>query len=141
MSRRSLLISWLRSETFLCWLTTWMLPPFIAGTIVTMARLHWFWVPVIYFMLVMSASWLWQLYRDIRDTYRHGLMHADEGAAVSMPAMETRYVTLRMKRGLSPGIWAVVVYDGDSIRMYQGLGKIPLPPGRAEKSRFARQVA
>lgn len=140
MSRRSLLTSVVRSEVFISWLTTWMLTPLAAGLIVMLARLSWAWTIVIYLVLLAGMSWAWQLRRDIRDTYRHALMHADQGAAEDMPALEPRYVTLRFKRGLSPGIWAVVVYKGDNIRVYQGLGKIPMPPGRAEKSRFARQV-
>lgn len=141
MSRRSRLISWLKDEQLTRVMVTWTAPLCAAGTITWAAGLGISWLVLLSVSLLIAAKWLWQLRDDIRDTYRHALVHADHGMGAGTPAAEPRYVALRFKRRLSPGIWAVVIYKGDNIRVYQGLGKIPAPPGRAEKTRFARQVA
>jgi len=140
MRRQSWPIRWARNRELLRYLTTWMLPVFAAGAITAVARINWGWQIGIYLAMVMAARWVWQLEYDIRGIYRQALLHADEAAAQMMPSSERRYVAVRAKRPRYPGVWAVVVYDEDSIRMYQGLGKTPSPPGRAEKSRFAWQT-
>jgi len=140
MRRQSWPIRWARNRELLRYLTTWMLPVFAAGAITAVARINWGWQIGIYLAMVMAARWAWQLEYDFRAMYRHALMHADLDAAAGMPVSETRYVALRHKRPRYPGVWAVVVYDEDSIRMYQGLGKTPSPPGKAETARFARQT-
>ena len=140
MRRRSWLTSWARNREFLRYLTTWVLPPLTAELITSLTRISWGWQLVTYFAMVMAARWAWQLEYDFCAMYWHVLMHADLDAAANMPVSETRYVALRHKRPRYPGVWAVVVYDEDSIRMYQGLGKTPSPPGKAETARFARQT-
>lgn len=119
-----------------CWLLPWL--------ITFGAHMIWhagIWEYPLFIILVMLAYWLWQLRLDWRKSYADGMMLADRTEAADIAGYESRYICLSKPRRLFR-LWVIVVYDTDSIRVYQGikLGRKRIIPEQAVRSRLARQA-